>query len=144
MPNAAVYASSLHIRYDASRVVDMKARAQAAGQAILDVLADIDPAATRRQMGDAAATAASDAYDAFADREVRQRERTTDGTNAGDAPAASTSSGAELEGGPPAHADEGHAGSERVPVSEAVLVQRPYFQVRARQCMAGPKGSKVL
>ena len=95
----------------------MSARARVAGQAIIDALSDIDPNATDRQMADKAANAAETAYDSFADRELRQRQRTVDGTNAG------MSSSSELE--------------RRVPVSEAVLEQRPYFTAVASAYVLG-------
>ena len=115
----------LALRYDASRVVDMKARAQAAGRAIVDALSGIDPGATGRQVADTAADAAVSAYDAFADRELQQRQRTMDhGTNSG---VGKDGSGASSAG----------EKTDRVPVSEAVLEQQPYFSAVAVSYVAG-------
>jgi minor histocompatibility antigen H13 len=86
----------LALRYDSSRVVDMKSRADAAGQAMLDALAALGPTSSGRERADAASDAASLAYDRVADK----RDLTV---------------------------TEGSDGSSRVPVSEAVLQQRPYF-----------------
>lgn len=115
------------LRYDASRVVDMKARAQVTGDAIAEALAALDPASTSaNKMANAAADAALNAYDAFADREARQRDRTTDGTNEG------------LRGSTEGEASTRPAESSvHVPVSEGVLQQRPYFQAVATSYVAG-------
>ena len=90
----------LALRYDSSRVVNMKSRAEAAGQAIIDALASLGPSSSGREMASAASEAASIAYDAVADKEVLQRDSTV---------------------------VEGSDGGMRVPVSEDVLQQRPYF-----------------
>jgi minor histocompatibility antigen H13 len=95
----------------------MKARAQVSSQAIIDALSDLEPSATRGQMGEQAADAASLAYDSYADRELRQRERSTDGSGDGEA-------GDKI-------------GEGRLPVSEAVLEQRPYFTAVAVSYVAG-------
>ncbi|KAG2425833.1 hypothetical protein HXX76_013458 [Chlamydomonas incerta] len=73
----------LALRYDASRSVDMKARAVAAADAITSALASLDPKATSRQVADATADAACNAYDRIADQEALQRTQSLDGTNAG-------------------------------------------------------------
>jgi minor histocompatibility antigen H13 len=90
----------LALRYDSSRVVDMKSRADAAGHAMLDALAALGPTSTGRERADAASDAASLAYDRVADKEGMQRDLTV---------------------------TEGSDGGSRVSVSEAVLQQRPYF-----------------
>ncbi len=58
-------------RYDASRTVDMRARANAAADAINGALAALDPGSSGKQMATAVADAALEAYDRVADREVR-------------------------------------------------------------------------
>ncbi|KAG2447563.1 hypothetical protein HYH02_007487 [Chlamydomonas schloesseri] len=73
----------LALRYDASRSVDMKARAVAAAEAITSALAALDPKATSRQVADATADAACNAYDRIADQEALQRRQSLDGTNTG-------------------------------------------------------------
>jgi minor histocompatibility antigen H13 len=55
--------AGLALRYDASRIVNMQARATAAAAAISEALAALQPDATAKEMGDAAASAASTAYD---------------------------------------------------------------------------------
>ena len=106
----------------------MSARARVAGQAFIDALSDIDPGASERQIADKAASAAESAYDDYADRELVLRLRTLDGTNAGTKSSAvdgplSSSSSTEFEG--------------KIPVSEAVLEQRPYFTAVALSYIVG-------
>jgi len=129
----------LALRYDASRTVDMKARAQAAAQAITDALASLEPGSSGKQMAETAADAAFAAYDRVADRELQQRENTVNGVNAGSSlPATSKaasmdtglSSAQETQGG-------GSAQAGKVVVSEAVLQQRPYFQAVAGSYIGG-------
>lgn len=55
--------AGLALRYDASRIVNMQARATAAAAAISEALAALQPDASAKEMGDAAASAASTAYD---------------------------------------------------------------------------------
>jgi hypothetical protein len=104
----------------------MRARAEAAGVAITNALTELDPASTGRQMADSAANAASLAYDAYADRELRQRDRTLDGTNDADGaarPLQQKQGAAAATGGEQVAPTELIAASEHVPVSEAVLQQ---------------------
>jgi hypothetical protein len=54
----------LHHRYDASRSVDMGGRARVAVAAMQDALNALQPGASRREMGEAAAQAAEGAFDA--------------------------------------------------------------------------------
>ncbi|KAI8472925.1 MAG: peptidase A22B, signal peptide peptidase [Monoraphidium minutum] len=111
--------AALALRYDASRSTDMRARAAAAAAAIQGALEGLEPGATRQQMGDAAADAALAAYDAVADREQAQRERSQGGGGGGEG----ASGGGESGGG-------GGGGGDvpaRMPVSDALLVQRPTF-----------------
>lgn len=111
-------------RYDASRATDMKGRAVAAAGAIAAAIRDLQPGATGTEIANATASAAEAAYDNFADRELKQRNNTTDGTNdrAGSVPAA-------LAATSNAGATERASRSETQPVavSEAVLEQRNYF-----------------
>jgi hypothetical protein len=90
----------------------MRARATAAAAAIADALSSMDPTSSGRQMADAAAAAALSAYDEVADKEDAQRARSQGGGGSGDA-----GSGAP----------DGGEAPERVPVSDALLVQRPTF-----------------
>jgi minor histocompatibility antigen H13 len=105
------------------RSTDMRARATAAAAAIADVLSSMDPASSGRQMADAAATAALSAYDEVADREDAQRARSQGGGGGTDSSSGS-SSGADGAGGA---AGGGGGEPERIPVSDALLVQRPTF-----------------
>ncbi len=95
----------------------MRSRAVVAESAMLSALSDLNAATTSgSQMAQAASDAASAAYDSFADREMRQRDwSTAEGGAASSQPVVSDGAGAD---------------QQRVPVSEAVLQQRPYFQVQ--------------
>eukprot|EP00198_Chlamydomonas_reinhardtii_P000945 XP_001690280.1 signal peptide peptidase-like protein [Chlamydomonas reinhardtii] len=134
----------LTLRYDASRSVDMKARAVAAAEAITSALASLDPKATSRQVADATADAACNAYDRIADQEALQREQSLDGTNAGsvggggdgESAAAANRLGASLVRGVSAAASGASAlgagrnslgASTRAAAQQAVLYQRTYF-----------------
>jgi minor histocompatibility antigen H13 len=66
--NAAGLLAGLALRYDASRMVNMQARATAAAAAISEALAALQPDASAKEMGDAAASAASSAYDKVCNR----------------------------------------------------------------------------
>lgn len=55
--------AALALRYDASRITNMQARAVAAAAAISDALAALQPGASGREMANAAAAAADKAYD---------------------------------------------------------------------------------
>ncbi|DBB05845.1 hypothetical protein WJX82_011264 [Trebouxia sp. C0006] len=92
----------LALRYDASRAINMGARADAAAEALKGAFSQMDPASSGRQMADTAAEAAGTAVDKVADAESDQRER---------------SEGASTSGSP-------HAVVE---ISDAVLQQRTYF-----------------
>ncbi|DBA92291.1 hypothetical protein WJX79_003930 [Trebouxia sp. C0005] len=92
----------LALRYDASRAINMGARADAAAEALKGAFSNMDPASSGRQMADAAAEAAGTAVDKVADAESDQRER-SEGTSTSSSP---------------------HAVVE---VSDAVLQQRTYF-----------------
>ncbi|KAL3154845.1 hypothetical protein ABBQ38_011386 [Trebouxia sp. C0009 RCD-2024] len=92
----------LALRYDASRSTNMRARADAAAQALKGAFSNMDAGATGRQMAEAGAEAAGSAVDQVADAELEQRER---------------SQGASTSG-------EAHTPFE---VSDAVLQQRTYF-----------------
>jgi minor histocompatibility antigen H13 len=107
----------LALRYDASRSTDMLARAVAAAAAIKDTVAGFDPDASSRQVAQAAAEAASVAYDRVADREQQQRDGMVSSSSGSSSN--SSSDGASTSGGA--------AEEQRVKVSEAVLYQRPYF-----------------
>jgi hypothetical protein len=89
----------------------MKARATAAMEAMREVLSDLGPGASGREMGNAAADAALSAYDAVADREQRRRD-ISQGTESG-------ASSADAATQPHQEAASG--------VSEALLLQRPTF-----------------
>ncbi|KAG1653557.1 hypothetical protein FOA52_006966 [Chlamydomonas sp. UWO 241] len=120
----------LALRYDASRVVDMRSRAITAGQAMLDSLAASDSTSSSTKIATDAADAAADAYDKFANREESQRARTIDGTY-GSFPSTSSSAPSPPDAGgaaaAAASAGSEETVSERVAVSDAVLWQRPYF-----------------
>lgn len=78
----------LTLRYDASRVVDLPARGAAAIEAIyaaMQELAEAEPGASGRRMGDVARDAAHAAYDVIADRENEQRDRTLGASASGGA-----------------------------------------------------------
>ena len=102
----------LALKYDASRSVDMNARARAAARAIDGALAELsasNPGAGDREYGEAAADAASAAFEVIADAETRARDATT----------------VEVEEvGPSA---EGASAAAAV-VTEAALSSRVYFQ----------------
>ncbi|KAL4439828.1 hypothetical protein ABPG75_002829 [Micractinium tetrahymenae] len=66
----------LALRYDASRVVDLRARGVAVANALQDALGSMDKSASRREMGDVAVNAAESAYDLVADMEEEQQLRT--------------------------------------------------------------------
>ena len=101
----------LCLRYDASRAVDLRPRAEGAISAIEQSLAKLPADANRQQHGEAAVDAAFEAYDRVADEDDAQRNATTSGS---DADAVDASS-----------ADGGHR--RRRPVSDAVMSQRRYF-----------------
>ena len=96
--------AGLALRYDASRVIDMRPRALASFAAIETALSNLPKDAGRREMEDAAATAAFEAYDELADADDARR----------------SASSAEA-------APEEVEAATRVPVSAAVLDQRRYF-----------------
>jgi minor histocompatibility antigen H13 len=97
--------AGLTLRYDASRVTDMRTRAAATFEAIEGALRKLPRDSDRRTMGDTAATAALRAYDDIADKEDARRDATT--------------SDSESEwGGPQARG---------ALVSDAVMQQRRYF-----------------
>jgi hypothetical protein len=68
--NAAGLLAGLALRYDASRMVNMQARATAAAAAIGEALAALQPDASAQEMGNAAASAASSAYDKVCNKDV--------------------------------------------------------------------------
>ena len=112
----------LALKYDASRSVDMNARAQAAARAIDDALAELsiaNPGAGDREYGDAAADAASAAFEVVAEAETRARDATTVPSAAAASSASSSSSSSQ----PDIH-NQGEA--ENV-VTEAAMSSRPYF-----------------
>lgn len=92
----------LALRYDASRAINMGARADAAAEALKGAFSQMDPASSGRQMADVAAEAAGTAVDKVADAESDQREH-SEGTSTSCSP---------------------HAVVE---ISDAVLQQRTYF-----------------
>lgn len=102
----------------------MRARAAAAAAAIEGALSGLGADTTGRQMADAAAAAAGEAYDQVADREARARDRTTGGA---------TSGGGGSGGGEGAGADV----APPVVVSDALLVQRPTFTAVMAAYVAG-------
>ncbi|KAF5836765.1 signal peptide peptidase-like protein [Dunaliella salina] len=112
----------LALRYDASKTVDMKGRAAVALQAMKEAMKDLDPSISSKQAAQMGAEAAEDAYDLFADAELRQRNRTLDGSNQQKmtAEAGSTSSSSTSSSNPA-------AAEQRIPVSDAVLEQREYY-----------------
>jgi len=106
----------LALRYDASRSIDMRARATAAADAINSALAALDKNATSTQIANSAAAAAEAAFDRVADREGSQRDASVQ--EDGRTPGSSGHNGSSAEQG---------ADLQRVPASDAVLVQRNYF-----------------
>ena len=92
--------AALALRYDASRAVDLRPRADAAIGAIDDAIAALPPGADQMAAGDAAATAADAAYDKVAD--------------ADDARATAAESG-------------GGGGEGRLEATDVVMEQRRYF-----------------
>ncbi|KAI7839759.1 hypothetical protein COHA_006563 [Chlorella ohadii] len=92
----------LALRYDASRVVDLRARGFAVANALQDALSSMDKSATRLEMGEVAVNAAESAYDLVADMEEEQQARTQGTSSSG--------------------SSETHYF-----VSDAVLYQRTYF-----------------
>jgi minor histocompatibility antigen H13 len=109
----------LALKYDASRSVDMNARARAAAKAIDGALAELsasNPRAGDREYGDAAADAAAAAFEVVAAAEARARESSVSGS--------SSSSG---EKGLQQHNHPDHEHHEAV-VTEAALSSRVYFQ----------------
>ena len=104
----------LALKYDASRSVDMDARARAAARAIDGALAELsasNPAASDNEICDASADAASAAFELVADAETRARDATVDVVG----PAA------EEKGG-------GGGRAAAAAVTEAALSSRVYFQ----------------
>jgi minor histocompatibility antigen H13 len=93
----------LALRYDASRVIDMRPRAVASLAAIDKALGSLPADTNRGEMGDAAVDAAFLAYDNIADTDDARRNATT--------------SDDDMEG----------EAMQRGPVSDAVLLQRRYF-----------------
>lgn len=93
--------AALALRYDASRAVDLRPRADAAIGAIDDAIAALPPGADQMDAGDAAADAADKAYDAIADADDARQSAAMSGT------------GGELPHTPPP--------------TDAVLQQRRYF-----------------
>eukprot|EP00884_Botryococcus_braunii_P012309 jgi/Botrbrau1/21079/Bobra.0144s0077.1 len=101
----------LALRYDASRVTDMNARATAAGDALAQAVASASGSgATDAEVARSAADAAEAAFDRVADGEARAR-------------AASQGQPAS----PHDPTEEGRPAPASFPVSEAVLQQRTYF-----------------
>ncbi|GAX72854.1 hypothetical protein CEUSTIGMA_g309.t1 [Chlamydomonas eustigma] len=124
----------LALRYDASRAVDMRARAQAAGSAIMTALSSLGATASSREVADSTADAASKAYDSFADKEQTQRERTTNGAQSlPEKLEQSQNLKSNLLSGSQQEATE----IKLLPNSDAVLQQRPYFQAVASSYIAG-------
>ncbi|GAB4823645.1 hypothetical protein N2152v2_010691 [Parachlorella kessleri] len=66
----------LALRYDASRAVDMRARGQAAAQAIRDSIAGLEENLTKDEIARTTGDAAIEAYNRIADLELEQRNRT--------------------------------------------------------------------
>ena len=94
--------AALALRFDASRAVDMPARAAAAAAAIDAALANLPKTLSDREIGEVAADAAAAAYDGVADGEQAARDA------------------AVGEGG-------GTGGHATPPPTAAVLSSRPYF-----------------
>lgn len=108
---AAGLLACLALRYDASRSTDMRSRALAAADAINDALATLEPGASGRQIADAAAAAADQAYDRVADREAAQRDGLVN----------------EHLGSSGHSTGEAGDSTAAVAASDAVLAQRAYF-----------------
>lgn len=87
----------LALRYDASRAINMGARADAAAEALKGAFSRLDPGATGRQMADAAAEAAGTAVDEVADAESEQRARSEGASTSGTADTALEYSDAVLQ-----------------------------------------------
>ncbi|PSC69300.1 signal peptide peptidase [Micractinium conductrix] len=66
----------LALRYDASRVVDLRTRGMAVASALQDALGSMDRGASRKEMGEVAVNAAESAYDLIAELEEEQQLRT--------------------------------------------------------------------
>eukprot|EP00803_Ostreobium_quekettii_P011126 evm.model.scf_2095.3 EVM.evm.TU.scf_2095.3 scf_2095:13167-18023(+) len=77
------FLAALALRYDASRSVDMRARAVASADAMRQAMAAIPGDATDLQIAETMAASAEAGYDAVADREARTREASTNGAPAG-------------------------------------------------------------
>jgi len=120
----------LALKYDASRSVDMNARARAAALAIDGALAELsisNPGAGDREYGEAAADAAAAAFEAVADAEARARDRTVEvGPNSSNSAAAAAA--ASVPSSPSSKTEHGKeaAAGENV-VTEAAMSSRPYF-----------------
>ena len=113
----------LALKYDASRSVDMKARAQAAARAIDGALAELSarkPDAGDKEYGDAAADAAAAAFEVVAEAEARARDATVFGNGA------SSSSSSSSVVSSASSSEIGHE-AENV-VTDAALSSRVYFQ----------------
>lgn len=76
--------AGLALRYDASRAVDLRPRADAAIDAIDDAISALPPGADQMAAGDAAAAAADAAYDKVADADDARQSAAVAGTVGGE------------------------------------------------------------
>ncbi|WIA37495.1 hypothetical protein OEZ86_014409 [Tetradesmus obliquus] len=141
--------AGLALRYDASRIVNMQARATAAAAAISEALAALQPDASAKEMGDAAASAASTAYDKVADKELNQQDKSQGITRAisSDSSSSSSSSSDTSSSNTISSSSDTTTSSSSsssiqeqqrsVPVSIEVLQQRTYFTRVACAHVAG-------
>lgn len=127
----------LCLRYDASRTVDLRPRAEASMAAIEQAMAELPQGADKQQMGEAAASAAHAAYDKLADADDARRaatttwgtqQRTTDADQQPEARSDSfaSSSNSIADGSAPSSSSADPAPDVHA-VTDAVLQQRRYF-----------------
>ncbi|KAG2490650.1 hypothetical protein HYH03_011040 [Edaphochlamys debaryana] len=136
----------LALRYDASRSVDMKARALAAAEAMEEAIAGLQPGATGLQVANATADAAFAAYDRVADRELRQRDRAVDGVDreGGRAAAAASSLGQAFVRGVSAAAGGATGGSAALGGSrDSLSAGSPSGRLGAALASVGDEGGKA-